>query len=240
MVEEAYNEMAQLDKNDFSTFKKIAVKYEKIRAIKTFAVHASDWNERLMVDRFASRLLRSTQWIVDVGIQSGPVIKDKFQKVIKLSPEWEKGHFCFAKYLNELVYRLFEKHSPHGIEDDLTRSQILCHETECIEYIPLAIEHYALALKFDMRHVYQNLPRLLSLWFDFLSAKPISESEKLSQNQKDGTKQLWQKQKAVNYSMANNIKTIPIAAYYTAIPQLVSRLTHDNLETAKIVKKILE
>jgi phosphatidylinositol kinase/protein kinase (PI-3 family) len=40
--------------------------------------------------------------------------------------------------------------------------------------------------------------------------------------------------------MAKNLKVIPPAAFYTAIPQLVSRVVHRNNETALIVKKILE
>ena len=91
------------------------------------------------------------------------------------------GHFCFAKYLNELVTRLFEKDSPHGIEDDASRFNVLYRDRDCHEYILHAIKHYALALKYDMKHVYQTLPRLLSLWFDFVSVQVFDkESEKSS------------------------------------------------------------
>lgn len=42
-----------------------------------------------------------------------------------------------------------------------------------------------------------------------------------------------------NKHMANNLKEIPPAAFYTAIPQLVSRVTHSDNDTASVVYGIL-
>ena len=81
------------------------------------------------------------------------------------------GHFQFARYLNDLVDRSFEKDSPNGVQEDQIRFHILYREKVCHKYILLAIQHYAAALRRDMKHVYQALPRLLSLWFDFVSVE---------------------------------------------------------------------
>lgn len=40
--------------------------------------------------------------------------------------------------------------------------------------------------------------------------------------------------------MANNMKAIPQASFYTAMPQLVSRVIHDDKETALVVQGILK
>lgn len=48
-------------------------------------------------------------------------------------------------------------------------SEAICRDKGTQKFILLAIEHYSAALKLDMKHVYQALPRLLSLWFDFVS-----------------------------------------------------------------------
>ena len=45
----------------------------------------------------------------------------------------------------------------------------MAHDKACQRYILLAIKHYVEALVIDIRHVYQALPRLLSLWFEFTS-----------------------------------------------------------------------
>lgn len=73
--------------------------------------------------------------------------------------------------------RFFERDSPHGIEDDVVRFNALYRDTICHQYILLAIEHYATTLKLEMKHVYQALPRLLSLWFDFVSVQPPSSKD---------------------------------------------------------------
>ena len=68
--------------------------------------------------------------------------------------------------------RFFEKDSTHGLEEDTVRFNALYRDSMCHQYILHAIEHYGITLKIDMKHVYQALPRLLSLWFDFVSVQP--------------------------------------------------------------------
>ena len=46
-------------------------------------------------------------------------------------------------------------------------------------------------------------------------------------------------QNEANTFMANNIKSIPPASFYTAMPQLISRVIHDDKETALVVQGIL-
>ena len=97
-------------------------------------------------------------------------------QVLTLLFNLSQGHFQFAKYLNDSVARFFEKDTPHGMDDDLVRFHSLYRDKICHRYILLAIEHYATTLKLDMKHVYHALPRLLSLWFDFVSVQtPTSE-----------------------------------------------------------------
>ena len=80
------------------------------------------------------------------------------------------GHFHYAKYLEKLVtVRLAAKENGAQSvqDDDECRSRILCNDVFCQKYIQRAILHYSMALMHDLKHVYQALPRLLSLWFDF-------------------------------------------------------------------------
>ncbi len=65
------------------------------------------------------------------------------------------------------------------MEEDLIRFHALYREKVCHKYILLAIEHYATSLRRDMKHVYQALPRLLSLWFDFVSVRRPSSADNI-------------------------------------------------------------
>ena len=51
--------------------------------------------------------------------------------------------------------------------------------------------------------------------------------------------ELSDKQDEANVLMANHFKQIPASSFYTAMPQLISRITHADKDTANIVKSIL-
>ena len=89
------------------------------------------------------------------------------------------GHFQFGKYVDSvmqsrvaaLANRLSDPQLAFGVDEDLVRSNVIFRDPICHRYVLLAIQHYATALKLDTKHVYQALPRLLSLWFDFTAIK---------------------------------------------------------------------
>lgn len=54
-----------------------------------------------------------------------------------------------------------------GTDDEHLRNHIISRDKACMRYVVLAIKHFAEAVILDVKHVYQALPRLLSLWFDF-------------------------------------------------------------------------
>lgn len=59
--------------------------------------------------------------------------------------------------------------SLNGLDENESRSDILLRDQICQTHTILAMRMYASALKIDTKHVYQALPRLLSLWFDLVS-----------------------------------------------------------------------
>lgn len=71
-----------------------------------------------------------------------------------------------------LASQYFDEKAVHGVDEELVRTSVIFRDSACHKYILLAMEHYAVALKLDPKHVYQALPRLLSLWFDFASIDP--------------------------------------------------------------------
>lgn len=184
-----------------------------------------------------------------------------------------KGHFHYAKYLQKLaLMRLAAKDNGSQVvqDDDASRARILCNDFLCQKYIRRAIQHYSTALMHDLKHVYQALPRLLSLWFDFTGIQldqgtesTIGYSQKLNapfrfgcinpnfltifvflsqHHYIPGTAVLSQWQQMLNgdiLKMVQSPQGIPMVAYYNVLPQLVSRVIHDNTDTAAIVKTLL-
>ena len=86
------------------------------------------------------------------------------------------GHFHFGKYIDSVMQsrvtalgsRSF-KEKLRGIDEDMIWNNVIFRDRTSQDYILLAMKHYTTGLKIDTKHVYQALPRLLSLWFDFVS-----------------------------------------------------------------------
>lgn len=57
----------------------------------------------------------------------------------------------------------------NGVDENEIRSRILLRDQTCQSHTLLAMQRYAATLKLGTKHVYQALPRLLSLWFDLVS-----------------------------------------------------------------------
>ena len=108
------------------------------------------------------------------------------------------GHFQFAKYVDSLLQsRIVALHGRvpdrvTGITDEKLRNLIVSRDKACIRYVVLAIRHFAEALILDVKHVYQALPRLLSLWFDFTSI-PSQKFTSLHSTEKENSPELRSK-----------------------------------------------
>ncbi|RZC53873.1 hypothetical protein C5167_012740 [Papaver somniferum] len=126
-----------------------------------------------------------------------------YTKVRELQPRWEKGYFYMAKYYNELL-----------VDARIWQEDVLLL--------------YAKGLRWGHRNLYQAVPRLLTLWFDF-GSKYYREG--LSSN-----KQI----KLVHLGvMRGCLKDLPRYQWLAVLPQLVPRICHQNEETVQIVKDII-
>jgi serine/threonine-protein kinase ATR len=133
-------------------------------------------------DRFAKRLLQSTQWMVEGGLKGVSELTERFRVAHELAPKWEKGHFQYAKYVDAILETRIsalakrDKDRIDSVDDDATRSMAVLQDGNCLVYLKLAIEQYIEALKLGEKHVYLALPRLLSLWFEF-TAIPFDDTK---------------------------------------------------------------
>jgi serine/threonine-protein kinase ATR len=203
-------------------------------------------SESHIVDVYSRSLLQTTRWMIEGSLKDGAQIKDRFTILHRLSPRWEKGHFQYAKYIDSMLESRIEaiqRRTPeryHGLDEEKMRSQCLGDDKVCHQNILLAIQHYVEALKLDTKNVYHALPRLLSLWFDFTAI--VIHEDGLTTKKPQGAadaRVLSMAQEETNALIANEYKSIPPLAFYTAMPQLISRVTHTSNDTERIVRTIL-
>lgn len=142
------------------------------------------------------------------------------------------AHFEFGKYVDSVLEARVSGKIQRGRDagSSSERQRVFAEDNQCQDYLVLAIEQYIEALKLDNRHVYQALPRLLSLWFEFTVS--INSA-------RDSRAALKAKQHNANGVVSQSLRAIPPSTFYTAMPQLISRVTHQNSDTAMIVQTIL-
>ena len=73
-----------------------------------------------------------------------------------------------------------------SVEEDRGRAEVIYHDASCQKLILTAMKSYIESLKTGSKHVYQALPRLLSLWFEVTAIEKTSEEKTPS---KSGTGQ---------------------------------------------------
>ena len=225
-------------------------------------------DEDACVKMFGRCLLTGTEWIHDGGLKSGSEVIDRYKLVSQLLPDWERGHFCYAKYLDALLESRVKalsgqigKGNSNSQDDDAIWAKMMRCDEGCQRYLLLAMKEYGEALKLGQKHIFQALPRLLSLWFDFTSLDPnfdkdaaASEESKTrrrsrtsKQNEQSGDNEqermsrlLKRRQAEANSLMERFCTETPPVVFYTALPQLISRVGHRNTTTANVVTSILK
>ena len=199
----------------------------------------------------ARRLLKSTRWIAEGGLKSVPEVMERFRVSHQLRPKWGKSHFEFGKYLDSLLEaRIFgvAQHEGWSAEDATVRQYVLSEDMNCQNYLYFAMEQYLEALKASEKHVYQALPRVLSLWFEYTSVERRGSrkgkikhcsSDSPVKPSSDPNAFLRNKQDEANLLFQEAASRIPSSMFYTATPQLISRLCHPNAQTGLAVQTLL-
>ena len=191
-------------------------------------------NESITSQSFARRALLTTEWIVQGGLKSGSEVFLRYQKILEISPKWERSYFCYAKYLDSILssrMKALASRLNKNIEDESVQVHIFQKDTCSRQYILQAIKNYGEALQLDNKHVFQALPRLLTLWFDLTA---------IGNDGQASTSELSESQDQANTLVADLIRKIPAMSYYTTLPQLVSRIGHRCDDTVEVVLAILK
>lgn len=234
-----------------------AAALERVRNALRINEHGMD--EDQMIEVFVHRALQSTEWMIQGGLAGGSETMARFRTIQRVDPKWEKGHFQYARYIESamqsrmtVLQRRFSRQRV-GVDENLLRSHTFVEDRACQKYLLLAVKHYVEALSLELTHLYQALPRLLFLWFDFTSTSTSTLSGSLSRtvseftqhrsqtSVNDALKELAERQKELNVFLAKEITRIPALAFYTALPQLISRIsTNDQSESYLVVRNILK
>ncbi|KAK2405514.1 Ataxia telangiectasia-mutated and RAD3 protein [Trifolium repens] len=178
----------------------------------------------------AKTLLLYSRWTHYTGQKQKEDVISLYTRVRELQSKWEKGYFYMAKYWDEVLCDARKRQEenvelgPRLVPSNLNNERSWC------SYLPEVLLFYAKGLHRGHKNLFRALPRLLTLWFDFGSMYLRSGSSK---------KDLKAVHLKVDSVMKSCLKDLPTYHWLTVLPQLVSRICHQNADIVKLVKTII-
>lgn len=163
------------------------------------------------------------RWLENSDALSSSMIIAFFLNLIKDQDEWEKGHFFLGKYYN----RLYEK------EKEKLKHNKSLNVSQLLHLGQLVCKEFSKSLVNGSKYLYESLPRLLTIWMDAASTVVQIKSKNSSLPEDD---ERIAKFHHISKLVQKLSSTIPTYQLLTAIPQLISRISH----THQTVKNILE
>ncbi|XP_048255679.1 serine/threonine-protein kinase ATR-like isoform X1 [Haliotis rufescens] len=159
---------------------------------------------------YAQALLLYGRYSEDTSSLESNAIMKQYKDVIDIYPRWEDGHFYLAKYYDKIMMALIddkEKPEKQG------------------EFIIYVVKFFGQSLQYGNQYIYQSMPRLLSLWLDYGTTVVDSEKKERGKNS-----QKLQAQRTILSRINKIISTLGRQLqpyqFFTAFPQLISRICH--------------
>lgn len=115
----------------------------------------------------AKRTLLATNWMAESRLIGEAAAVSRYRTVIELHPSWEKGHFYLGRYYDSLL-KAMRAEPPPDPQRSLAGSGDWVRRRD--EVLRSSVEHYARSLLHGHSRVFQSLPRLLTLFFDYGAA----------------------------------------------------------------------
>ena len=195
--------------------------------------HVRDGNTQERADR-ANALIKSMtlywKWVQEIGLQQTSEVIRGFESDLRRVgngvENTEKIHFMLGQWYESLAFphrkaRQDEWHSAGAAGAHASTTQ----PTE-MSYLVKILEKYGESLKCGHKHIFQSLPRLLTLWFENSSSLRGSQSQDTTQ-------------KEMHLVIQRLATELPSYIWLSVYPQLISRITHPNVEVLSILKVII-
>ncbi|KIY70380.1 hypothetical protein CYLTODRAFT_347818 [Cylindrobasidium torrendii FP15055 ss-10] len=159
--------------------------------------------ERQLMKAKAMTLL--ARWKCELQMSDAKDLSDEFQAAAKIAMEWESGHFYFGQF-QDVCYKGLHR-----------KDRIVLG----FRRMATVIDSYANAIKCGSKFIYQTVPRFLSIWWEM--NKLHADGACPLDGQKDYIKLVNQ----VNSAADIAFRQAPAYQWYTAFPQIVSRIGAD-------------
>ncbi|TGO91177.1 hypothetical protein BPOR_0036g00070 [Botrytis porri] len=170
------------------------------------------------------------KWLDLAGQTNSSALRAQYQLAAKTHNAWEKGHYYLGRHYNKLLES--SSNLPFERQDD----SYLSGETAS-----LVISNYLRSLGHGTKYVHQTLPRILTLWLDL--GTQLSQKIDPKRHSQEFVSKMTQLRKKtlddLHIRFKKYISKMPAYIFYTALPQIVSRITHPHKEVNHFLQLIM-
>ncbi|TKA77849.1 hypothetical protein B0A55_05162 [Friedmanniomyces simplex] len=153
------------------------------------------------------------KWLDASGQSQAKDMTARYQFAAKNFQRWEKGHYYLGKHYNRLLEAEKAlpktKQSTAFLSGDMTKA---------------VIENLMRSIPFGNKYWHETIPKVLTLWLD-LGLDTLSRAPKEEHAIFDKRCKALQ---AVNKQFQKYYERIPAYVFYTALPQMLSRISHPH------------
>lgn len=172
------------------------------------------------------------KWLDNAGQTHAGALREKYQQPPKTFSNWEKGHY----YLGRHYKKILESEKPLKVDDQ-------SDNFVTGEIARLVIENYVRSLNSGTKYLYQTLPRILTLWLDLGAQVDKAPEGKVSLSRELHRRRVEQLNLLHSF-LDKYIHRLPAYIFYTALPQIVARIAHQNSNVfdrlTHIIVKVVE
>lgn len=167
----------------------------------------------------AKAVLLLARWLDGAGQTHSKEIISKYSKASAYFVRWEQGHYFLGRHYNKLY------EAEKGLPPTNQSQHFLTGETA-----KLVCQCYVRALAFGAKYIFQTMPRLLTLWLDL--GETVNQQLDETYGKQDFRNHIIKERNKTLVQLHVSIKKysdkLPAWMFYTAFPQIMSRIVHPN------------
>ncbi|KAI4673661.1 uncharacterized protein J4E88_008717 [Alternaria novae-zelandiae] len=156
------------------------------------------------------------KWLDRAGQTQSMSLKEEYVTGVQTYPRWDKGHY----YLGRWYLKLLESEKQQPITKQ--SSEYLAGSL-----IKLVIENFVRSTVYGTKYYYQTLPKILTLWLD-MGMEVMSSTPKTAKDKEFHEHRLNYLDHINKYLKRYAGERMPAFAWYTAFPQIITRISHPN------------
>lgn len=156
------------------------------------------------------------KWLDQAGQTQAGSLKEEYVEGVQIYPKWDKGHYYLGRWYLKLLES--EKRSPVSRQSSEYLSGSL---------IKLVIENFVRSTVYGTKYYYQTLPKILTLWLD-MGMEVMNTAPRAAKDKEFHDHRIQYLEFINKYLKRYTQERMPAFAWYSAFPQIITRISHPN------------